>query len=139
MIQNHIIIFVNYERSLLTFFTRITGKGASSEMMVLSMFHLIYSLFVQLKYMMRYFLIILHGWFKQLEYIVSFLISTISCTYLKSCLILVSNQMFCHYIFLSSHCIAAYCFYGIGAILVSYWSYLALLENNKDYLALSYH
>ena len=99
MIQNHIIIFVNYERSLLTFFTRITGKRASSEMMVLSMFYLIYSLFVQLKYMMRYFLIILHGWFKQLEYIVSFHISTISCTYLKSCLILVSNQMFCHYIF----------------------------------------
>ena len=99
MIQNHIIIFVNYERSLLTFFTRITGKRASSEMMVLSVFYLIYSLLVQLKYMMRFFLMILHGWFKQLEYIVSFLISTISCTYLKSCLIVVSNQMFCHYIF----------------------------------------
>ena len=99
MIQNHIIIFVNYERSLLTFFTRITGKRASSEMMVLSVFYLIYSLFVQLKYMMRFFLMILHGWFKQLEYIVSFLISTISCTYLKSCLIVVSNQMSCHYIF----------------------------------------
>ena len=82
---------------------------------------------------------ILHGWFKQSEYIASFLISTISCTCLKSCLIVVFNQIFCHYIFLSSRCIAAYFFHGIGAKLVSNWSYLPLLEKAKDYWILSYH